>query len=330
MTGLARGFAALIALACGVAGPTAALAQTYPDRPIRVIVPIAAGSVTDVIMRAMAAELAPRLGQQLVVDNRGGAAGIPGAQACAAAAPDGATFCLVYHSTLSINPLVFSKLPYNADTDFVPITSLFLLVEGLFANAGLNANSVAELKALVQANPTGLNYGTLGPGSYPDLFLRWLNNEWKAGIVGVPYRGGGPIAQELAAGQLQMAKMGVGNFMGVLSAGKVKPLAVAAPKRSPLLPDVPTFAEAGLAYPGWGWWGVAAPKGTPQPVIDRLNAEFTKLLREPKMVEYLEKQAVVPAPATPAEFVAFLKQDRQDAASLVGLSKLTPEEYKPN
>jgi tripartite-type tricarboxylate transporter receptor subunit TctC len=135
----------------------------------------------------------------------------------------------------------------------------------------------------------------------------------------------GPIAQELAAGPLQIAKMGVGNFMGVLGAGKVKALAVAAPKRSPLPPDGPTFAEAGLASPGWGWWGVAAPKGTPQPVIDRLNAEFTKLLREPTRAEYLEKQA-----ATPAEFIAFLKQDRQDAASLVGLSKLTPEEYKPN
>jgi tripartite-type tricarboxylate transporter receptor subunit TctC len=323
MLTLVRALAALVACSC------AAAAQDYPNRPIRVIVPIAAGSVTDVIMRAQAAELGPRLGQQLVIDNRGGAAGIPGAQACAGAVPDGYTVCLVYHSTMSINPMIFAKLPYNAD-DFVPITRLYLLVEGLFVNTELKVNSVDELKRLAQSKPTGLNYGTLGPGSYPDLFVRWLNNEWKTGIVGVPYRGGGPIAQELAAGQLQIAKMGVGNFMGLLAGGKVKPLAVAAPKRSPLLPDVPTFEEVGLRYPGFGWWGLAAPKGTPQPVIDRLNAEFTKLLREPKMVEFLEKQAVVPAPTTPAEFAAFLKKDREDATALVGLSKLTPAEYKPN
>lgn len=320
---------ALLALLAG-SWISAAAAQDYPNRPIRVIVPIAAGSVTDVIMRAQAAELAPRLGQQLVIENKGGASGIPGGQACAQAAPDGYTVCLVYHSTMSINPLIFAKLPYNADTDFVPITSLYLLVEGLFVNTSLNVNTVAELKALVQSQPKELNYGTLGPGSYPDLFVRWLNNEWKSNIVGVPYRGGGPIAQELVAGRLQIAKMGVGNFMGLLATGKIRPLAVAAPRRSPLLPDVPTFAEAGLPYPGFGWWGLAAPKGTPRPVIERLNAEFTKLLREPKMVAFLESKAVVPAPATPAEFAAFLKKDRQDATALVGLSKLVPAEYKPN
>src|SRR5215472_13585070 len=177
-----------------------AQAQTYPTRPIRLIVPIAVGSVTDVIMRAAAVELAIGLAP-IVVENKGGASGIPGAQACAQAQPDGYTLCLVYHSTMSINPLIFDKLPYDADHDFVPITNLFLLVEGLFVSTSLEVNSVAELKALVHQKPTAFNYGTLGPGSYPDLFLRWVNREWDAGIVGIPYRGGGPIAQELVAGQ---------------------------------------------------------------------------------------------------------------------------------
>ena len=169
-------------------------AQTYPERPIRVIVPIAAGSVTDVIMRATASELAPRLGQPFVIENRGGASGIPGAQACAQAAPDGYTLCLVYHNTLSINPLLFNQLPYDPERDFTLITNLYLLIEALFVNSSLNVNTAAELKAYAQAHPSTLNYGTLGPGSNPEMFLKWMNQNWNVNIVGVPYRGGGPIA----------------------------------------------------------------------------------------------------------------------------------------
>ena len=174
MAGLAR----LFALASIIVVSTSPLfAQTYPDRPIRLIVPIAAGSVTDIIMRAAGNDIASRLGQPLVIENKGGASGIPGAQSCAQATPDGYTLCLVYHSTMSINPLIFDKLPYDADKDFVPITNLFLLVEGLFVNTSIGVNSVADLKALAQAKTKALNYGTLGPGSYPDLFLRWMNTD---------------------------------------------------------------------------------------------------------------------------------------------------------
>jgi len=305
-----------------------AQAQTYPTRPIRLIVPIAVGSVTDVIMRAAAPELGTRL-SPIIVENKGGASGIPGAQACAQAQPDGYTLCLVYHSTMSINPLIFDHLPYDPDKDFVPITNLFLLVEGLFVSSSLGVGSVAELKQVVQAKPNAFNYGTLGPGSYPDLFLRWVNKEWGSDIVGVPYRGGGPIAQELVAGQLQIAKMGVGNFLGLLATGKIKPLAVTSLKRSPLLPDVPTFAEAGLPYPGFGWWGLAAPRGTPAPIVAKLNAEFVRVFTDPKFIAFLEKQAVVPAAGPQADFIAFLKQDRHDAESLIRIANTPKSEYKP-
>jgi tripartite-type tricarboxylate transporter receptor subunit TctC len=304
-------------------------AQTYPDRPIRVIVPIAAGSVTDVIMRATASELAPRIGQPFVIENKGGASGIPGAQACAQATPDGYTLCLVYHNTLSINPLMFNKLPYDADKDFTLITNLYLLVEALFVSNSLNVASAAELKAYAQAHPAALNYGTLGPGSNPEMFLNWMNQKWNVNIVGIPYRGGGPIAQALVANELQVAKMGLGNFLGLIGTGKIRPLAVAAARRSPLAPDVPTLAEAGIDFPPFGWWGLAAPKGVPQAVVDKLNAEFVKLYREPKFVEYLEKQAVLPAAGTPAEFASFLKKDRQDAEFLIKIANQPREDYKP-
>jgi tripartite-type tricarboxylate transporter receptor subunit TctC len=309
---------------------SSASAQTYPTKPIRMIVAIAAGSVTDVIMRAAANELSPWLGQQLVIENRGGAAGILGAQSCAAAPGDGYTLCVIYHSTMSYNPLLFDKLPYDADRDFVPVTRLFWLTEGLFASNAINVKSIPELKALATAKPDGLNYATLGEGSFPDLFLKWLNNQWGTKIIGVPYRGGGPAAQALAANEVQVTRFGVGNFTGLVEGGRVTALAVSAAKRTPLLPQVPTLAEAGLGgYPGQGWWGLAVPKGTPPAVITKLNGEFVRLFKEPKFVEFLDRQAVDSAPTTPEEFAAFLKDDRRAAETLIKIANTPRTEYKP-
>lgn len=311
-----------------VCAASAAQAQTYPDRPIRLIVSIAAGSVTDVIARKAAAELQGRLGQPLIIENRGGAAGILGAQTCAQATPDGYTLCVIYHSTMSYNPLLFDKLPY-APEDLAPVTRLFFLTEGLFVSTEVGINSVAELKKYAQAKPDGLNYATLGDGSFPDLFMRWLNGQWGTKIVGVPYKGGGPAAQALAANQVQVTRFGVGNFMGLIQAGKVKALAVSADKRSPLLPDVPTFKEAGLGdYPGQGWWGLAAPKGTPAPIIDKVAAEFGKLFKDPEFNKFLDQQSVVASPTTPAGFAAFLVEDRKAAEVLIKLANSKRETYK--
>jgi tripartite-type tricarboxylate transporter receptor subunit TctC len=325
MTGFLRAFMS----AAIVVAASSAQAQTYPDKPIRVIVSIAAGSVTDVIMRAAANELQQRLKQPLVIENLGGAAGILGGQACARAAPDGYNICVIYHSTMSYNPLLFTKLPYNADADFTPIARLFFLTEGLFASSALGVNSVADLKAKAQSG-AALNYATLGEGSFPDLFLKWMNNQWNTKIVGIPYRGGGPAAQAVAANDVQVTRFGVGNFTGLLEGGKVKALGIGLPSRSPLFPDVPTLDEAGLpGFPGQGWWGLAAPRGTPAPIIERLNSEFTKLFSEPKFKAFLDKQAVASAPTTPAEFAAFLKQDRKAAETLIRIANTKPEEYKP-
>ena len=307
----------------------AAQAQTYPSKPIRMIVSIAAGSVTDVIMRAAAAELQQRLGQPLVIENLGGASGIIAAKACAQAAADGATICIINHSQFSYNPLMFDRLPYDAGADMVPVARLFFLIEGVFVNPGLNVKSIAELKALAQAKPDALNYATLGDGSFPDLFRIWLNNQWGTKIVGIPYKGGGPAAQAVAANDVQLTRFGVGNFLGLVQGGKVKALAITAAKRSPLLPDVPTLDEAGLGgYPGRGWWGLAAPKGTPPAIVSRLNREFAGLFAEPKFVAFLDKQAVVSAPTTPEGFAAFLKEDRKAAEMLIKIANTKKMEYK--
>ena len=322
--------ALLLVAAVVAASPSVSEAQTYPDRPIKMIVSIAAGSVTDVIMRTAAAQLQQRLGKPLVVENLGGAAGIVGGQTCAQAKPDGYTICVIYHSTMSYNPLLFSNLPYNPDTDFAPITRLFWLIEGVFVPTSLQVNSVAELKALAQSQPNGLNYGTLGEGSFPDLFLRWLNNQWNTQIVGIPYKGGGPAAQALAAGEIQMTRFGVGNFMGLVQAGQVKALAVTSAQRSPLLPETPTYAEVGWGdYPGQGWWGLAAPAGTPRPIVDKLNGEFVKLFTEPQFIAFLDKNAVVSATTTPDGFAEFLKDDRKAAEVLITIANAKRAEYAP-
>ena len=321
----------LRALLCAAitAFASAANAQSYPDRPIRMIVSIAAGSVTDVIMRAAANELQPRLKQTLVIENQGGAAGILGGQACARAAPDGYTICVIYHSTMSYNPLLFTKLPYNPDTDFTPVARLFFLTEGVFVSSALGVNSIAELKARAQSG-AALNYATLGEGSFPDLFLKWMNNQWNTKIVGVPYRGGGPAAQALAANDVQVTRFGIGNFTGLLESGKVKALAVGLPARSPVVPEVPTLEEAGLpGFPGQGWWGLAAPRGTPGAIVERLASEFGKLFSEPKFKAFLDKQAVASAPTTADGFAAFLKEDRKAAETLIRIANTKPEEYTP-
>jgi tripartite-type tricarboxylate transporter receptor subunit TctC len=308
-----------------------AAAQSYPDRPIRVLVPIAPGSVTDVILRAAAPGLSQRFGQPVVIENRAGGNGVVGAQACANATPDGYTLCAVYHATMSYNPLQFDRLSYDPERDLVPITSLFVLNEVVVVNSRLPVRSVAELRDYARANPGKVNFGTLGGGSLQELMVSWLNNQWGTSILGVPYRGGGPIAVAVSGGEIEIGKMGIGNFIGQIQAGTVRPLAVGMPRRSALLPDVPTFAEAGLAgFTADAWWGLVAPRGTPRSIVDRANREFVAQFADPDFVGFLDKQAVRPQVGTPEEFVAFLRKDRLAAESLVRLSNQPRTEYRPD
>lgn len=320
----------LAAMALAALPVTQAAAQSYPTKPIRFIVGIAAGSVTDVIMRAVANELNPRLGQPLVIENIGGASGILSAQQCASATPDGHTICTLYHSITSHNPYLFNKLPYDAEKDFEPIARLFFLIEGLAVSNAAGIGSVAELRAAVATKPEAFNFGTLGQGSGPELFLRWLNNQWGSKIAGVAFRGGGPVAQALASGDIQIGKMGIGNFSALAEAGKLKLIAVSAPARLASLPAVPTMAEAGLgAFKFEGWWGLGAPRGTPQAAVQRINAEFVKLFGEPKFQAFLEKQTVRPSPTTPQAFATFMREDRAAAAELIKIANTPRQDYAP-
>jgi tripartite-type tricarboxylate transporter receptor subunit TctC len=273
----------------------------------------------DIILRKAGEALMPRLGQPFVLDNRASANMVTGADACAKAAPDGYTMCGLSALSLSYNPHTISKLPYDADKDFVPVVNMFWLLEGILAKAALPANSVKELQALAQKNPGKLNYGTLGPGSTTDISRLWLEEKWNTKLTGIPYKGGPAIVQALASGEVDFARIGAYNALGLIKSGKVKILAVGGSKRPKIMPKVPTLDEVGLEGipPERAWWGVFVPAGTPDAVVKRLNAELVRLFRQPAFADWLESQLVEIAVGPPDEFAAFVRKDREHARRLV-------------
>ena len=310
----------LAALAVFSLATAQALAQSYPQKPIKTIVPVPPGSGVDTIIRRAGVDLLPRLGQPLVIENHESANMALGPQVCARLPADGYALCVVNPLPMSYNPHTIANLAYNPERDFRAVANMFFLREGVFVKAELPVGSVDELRRLAVANPGTLNYGTLGPGSQVDISRVYIGQKWKTEMVGIPYKGGPLILQALAGGQIDVARIGVYNGIGLIKAGKIKLLAIAGGKRSPLLPNVPTFEETDLADvpPGGSWWGLVVPTGTPDPIIRRLNNEFVRLFREPKFVEYLDGQFIeVSAPWSPEEFADFMQKDREKAGVLV-------------
>jgi tripartite-type tricarboxylate transporter receptor subunit TctC len=317
-TSLAFGLA--LGAILGIAFSFSAGAQTYPNRPIRLIVPIATGSVTDVASRLMAQELSEAFGgTPVVVDNRPGANMVIGGTECAKAAGDGYTLCVVSPDTMSFNPFTIPNLPYDPDRDFRPVTNMYYVVEGLIGKQALPVNNIEELKKLAIAQPSAINFGTLGEGTTTDMYRAWLNEEWKTKIVGVPYKGGSEIINALLSGTIDISKIGMGNIAGRLNDGSIKTLALRSKSRSELLPNVPTLTEAGLrGFPGGPiFWGIVVPKSTPDAIVERVQKEVAKVLRGPKFVDFAKKQFLEIDGSTQAEFAAFLKEDRESARVLI-------------
>ncbi len=297
----------------------AAAAQTYPSRPLRIIVPISVGSVTDVAARLMAQELQARLGQTVVVLNKPGAAMALGGSECAKSAPDGYTLCLVSPDTMSFNPLTIADLPYDPDKDFMPVIDMYHVVEGLIVRADLGLNSIGDLRARAVAEPGKLNFGTLGQRTTTDAFRQWLGEQWGTSLGPVPYKGGSEVINALLASTIDVTKIGLGNLSGQFQGRNVKVLALSAAHRWQQLPDVPTFAEAGRGgFPGGpSYWGVVVPTHTPVPIAARLHDEIAQILRGEKFTAFAAQNFLDPVAGSAAEFAAFLKKDRQDAAVLV-------------
>jgi len=310
LTGFAAGILipALITVAGGLSNP--ALAQTWPSKPVRIVIAQAPGSASDFISRVVGNGLSASLGQPVVIDARPGAGGALGTEVAARSAPDGYTLFMGNNSTHGANPAVYSKLPYDAVKDFAPISFIGSVPYVLSVNPTVQAKTVREFVALVKASPGKMNYASAGNGSTHHFCGELLKARTGIDILHIPYKGSGPGVTALLGGDVAMMFSNVADIGTQVRAGKLRALAVTAPKRAALLPDVPTMAEAGVPdFVITSWFGLMAPAGTPAPIIARLNAETIKVLGRDEVKSMLAAQGLEVAPGSPEALAAHIKSE---------------------
>ena len=313
-----RGVAAIVLGVGGpAAGPLATAAETYPSRPVRMIVPYAPGGNADIVARILAEGLTTRLGQQVVVDNRAGAAGLIGTELAVKAPPDGYTLLLVA-STFAVNPSLFPKLSYDTLRDLVPISLVGQTPQVLTVTPSMPVNTVQEFIAYAKARPNALNYGSTGVGSTANMAGALLNLMAGIQLVHVPYKGTAQSLTDVMAGHLHVAIPSITSSLAHIRAGKIKALGLTSARRSPQLPDVPTIAESGVpGYQAVIWNGVLAPAGTPKPILERLAREVTATVRSPEAIARNAALGAEPIGSTPEEFARFLRSEIEQYARVI-------------
>lgn len=300
--------------------------QDYPIRPIRMIVPYPPGGPTDIMGRLTSEVLAKRLTQNVVVDNRGGAATAIGAEMAARSPADGYTLFVSSETTFAVTPGLKDRLPYHPERDFAPISLLTTQPYVLAVNPSLPVNSVSQLVAHAKANPGKLSYGSAGTGSANHLAGEMFKHVAGIDMVHVPYKGNGPAIIDLVGGQIGLMLGSISSLYPHAAARKLRLLAVASAKRSAAAPEIPTFAEGGMAgYQVSGWNCLVAPRGTPQHVIKRLNAEIVAGFNQPDVLERLRKQSIEPAVGTPEQLAAHIKSEFARYSRLIKAVGLTVE-----
>jgi tripartite-type tricarboxylate transporter receptor subunit TctC len=295
----------------------------FPERPITVIVPYAAGGAGDVIIRLLSDAIEKKLGQPLVIDARGGGGGMIGANAVATAAPDGYTLMMGATNNFVINQFMFPKSRFDPLIEFVPITRVAVVPSVMYMNPSVPVKTLGEFVAYAKANPGKLSYASPSLGSTPHLSVERLKQLTGIDLVHVPYRGAPPAMQALVTNDVQLYLAGWGVGRAFVESGKVKALAVAADKRLPNVPDLPTASESGV--PGFvaeNWWGLAAPKGTPQPAIDAIYAALQAALKDAALVKRLDEMGFLPGGESPSQFAKDAKAEAAVWAETVAKGKL--------
>ena len=303
---------------CTVLVPAAALAQPYPSKPIRLIVPFPAGGPADIFGRFLAQGMGAQLGQPVVIENVSGMSGALGVDRAAKAPPDGYALALISSSAASIGPFAIAHMPFDPRRDLALVTTLVRVPEVVAVHPSLPVNTLAELVAYARANPGKVNYGSAGPGSITHLAGELLKVEAGVDIVHVPYKGAAPAVNDLLGGQVQMGIFDVPVLISHLRAGKLKALAVTSLKRSATLPDIPTTAEAG--YPKLlsdNWYGLVGPAGMPPAILKRIHGAAIAALNSPELIEQYAKVSGVPMPSSSEEFAAYLTQDQAKWGAVV-------------
>jgi tripartite-type tricarboxylate transporter receptor subunit TctC len=312
-------------MAVAVTGATCAVAATYPEKPVRMVVPFPPGGGTDVVARAIALKLTEQWGQSVVVDNRTGAASMVGTEMLARAVPDGYTLGFVSMSH-TINPSIYKKLPFDPIADFSPVVLAATAPNVLVVNPGVGAKSVAELVQIAKSRPGKLNFPSSGNGGVSHLSMEMFRYAAGIDIVHVPYRGAGPALTALLANETQLMMATTPVALPQMKAGRLIALATTGLKRSSLAPEIPTVAEAG--YPGFEadtWYGMLAPAKVPPALVNQANAAVTKMLTQADFKERLAHEGAQPAGGTPAQFAAHIKSEIEKWAKIVRMAKVKIE-----
>jgi tripartite-type tricarboxylate transporter receptor subunit TctC len=297
-------------------------AQGWPSKPVRIVVAYPPGGGIDVMARQIAEKVTPAWGQPVVVENKPGANTILATDSVAKSPADGHTILMTTDATFSINPHLYSKLPFDTQRDFIPVTMLVLLQQLLVAHPALPANTLEELIRIAKAKPGSINYASYGSGSQPHLSGEMLKNKAGIDLVHVPYKGISLAVPAVMAGEVQLTFAGIATSMPQLKAGRIKPIAIGGPKRSPLLPEVPTFTE--LGYPEvetHAWFGLFLPAGSPPNAVARIHTDVKRVLEEP---EFRQKQLIEKGydvvGSSPDEFAAYIRKDSESRGRAVKIS----------
>jgi tripartite-type tricarboxylate transporter receptor subunit TctC len=316
----------LIISACALLAASGAHAQAWPAKPVRFISPFAPGGGADVTARIIAQKLAETLGQQVLVDNRGGAGGMIGVDLGAKAPPDGYTMVLGTIGPIAINPSLYSKMPYDPVKDLAPVTLAADALNVLVVHPALPVKNVKELVALGRAHPNELNFGSSGPGATDHLAGELFNMLTGTKMVHVPYKGGAPAMLDLMSGNVQVIFATVSTAIGQIKGGKIRALGMTGTKRFVLMPELPTIAEAGV--PGFAvnnWYGVFVPAGTPKDIVARLNSDIVKILHMSDAKQRLLESGIEATPSTPEQFAAYIQSETKKWAKVVKDAKVKVE-----
>jgi tripartite-type tricarboxylate transporter receptor subunit TctC len=296
------------AIACGI--PAFSNAQTYPSRPIKIIVPSPGGATTDTLARIIAAKLQEKWGQPVIVDDRGGAGGNIGGEEASKAAPDGYTLMFSYPAPLAVNKALFTKLAYDPDS-FVPISLVAVVPLVLAVNPDVPISDIKQLIAYAKTHPNQLNYASQGYGTTGHLAGELFKSMAGIDIVHVPYKGSTPALTDLLGGQVQMMFIELSTVIGQIKSGKLRALAVGSESRNRFLPDVPALAEVLPGYQASTWFGMVAPAGTPVPVVNQLSSAVSDAIREPDVAQRFADMSANAVGDTPTEMAIFLHQERE-------------------
>jgi tripartite-type tricarboxylate transporter receptor subunit TctC len=311
---------------CALLIASALQAQTFPSKAIHIVIANAPGVPNDLIARGISQYLGPKIGQPIVVENRPGADGAIGMEACAKGAPDGHTICIAAQGAIIINALIRPKLPYNMDRDFVPVIHVGWADSAMAVHPSVPAKTFQQLFELAKAKPNAVTFGIFSYTSTGNMYAEWFKRDRSTPFYVVPYKTAPQMQQALLAGEINAGVIGIGNLTGLINAGKLRVLAVTSEERYPGLANIPTFTELGVKLPLRTWFGMLAPINTPRDRVNWLNTEFTKLAQEPEFRDkLLLTNGVIFQKNTPEEFAVLIKDTRSKVAELMKYLEIKAE-----